>query len=56
MRSPAEYRNYAKECERIAKEGPEKNRQALLDIAKAWRQCADEAERQESKQRGGAAQ
>ena len=48
MRSPDEYRKYAQECERIAREGPENNRKALLEIAQAWRQCADEAERQET--------
>jgi hypothetical protein len=46
MRSPAEYRKYAMECERIATEGPEQNRKVLLEIAEAWRQCAEEAEHQ----------
>jgi hypothetical protein len=49
MRSPDEYRKYAKECERIAREGPEENRRVLLEIAAAWRQCAEEAERQGTK-------
>jgi hypothetical protein len=44
MRSPEEYRTYAKECERIAREGPEENRRVLLEIAAAWRQCAEDAE------------
>jgi hypothetical protein len=56
MRSPDEYRKYATECERIAKEGPKKHRQALLEIAKAWRQCADEAERQTTQGRRDAAE
>jgi hypothetical protein len=46
MRTPDEYRKFAAECERIAKEGLKANRKVLLEIAKAWRQCADEAERQ----------
>jgi hypothetical protein len=45
MRSPEEYRKYANECERIAREGPEENRRVLLEIAGAWRQCAEDAER-----------
>ena len=46
MMSPAEYREFAKECERLAKDGPARHRPALLKIAEAWRQCALEAERQ----------
>ena len=49
MRSPEEYRKYAGECERIAREGPEENRRVLLEIAAAWRQCAEEAERKAAK-------
>jgi hypothetical protein len=45
MQSPAEYRKYAEECERIAREGAAEHRPALLEIAKAWRACAEEAER-----------
>jgi hypothetical protein len=47
MQSPAQYRKYAEECERIARDGPAKNRDALLEIAKAWRDCADEMEQQQ---------
>jgi hypothetical protein len=49
MRSPDEYRKYARECERIAREGPEENRKVLLEIAAAWRRCAEDAERQVAK-------
>jgi uncharacterized membrane-anchored protein YhcB (DUF1043 family) len=45
------YRHFARECERIAREGPDQNRKALLDIAKAWLECADEAERQQAQPR-----
>jgi hypothetical protein len=55
MLTPDEFRKYAEECERIAREAPEKNRKALLEIAEAWRQCAVEAERQ-IKPRGAAAE
>jgi hypothetical protein len=46
MQSPTEYRRYAEECERIARDGAHQHRAILLDIAKAWRACAEEAERQ----------
>ena len=48
MQSPTEYRRYAEECERIARESTPEHRAVLLDIAKAWRTCAEEAERQAS--------
>ncbi len=47
MQNPAQYRKYAEECERLAREGPPENKATLLDIATAWRKCAEEAERQE---------
>jgi hypothetical protein len=47
MQSPAQYRKYAEECERIAREGAPENKATLLDIAMAWRKCAEEAERKE---------
>jgi hypothetical protein len=48
MQNPSEYRKYAEECERMAKEGPQQNRAALLKIAAAWRQCALDAEKKDS--------
>jgi hypothetical protein len=47
MQTPAEYRKYAEECERIARESPPEHRAALRTIAKAWQVCAEEAERRE---------
>jgi hypothetical protein len=49
MQSPAQYRKYAEECERIARDGPAKTRDALLEIAKAWRDCADEMEQRQKR-------
>jgi hypothetical protein len=43
MQSAAEYRRYAAECERIARDSAPSHRAVLLDIAKAWRDCAVEA-------------
>jgi hypothetical protein len=40
MQTPEEYRKYAEECERIARNGPLEHREILLKIANAWRQCA----------------
>ena len=48
MQSAAEYRRYAAECERIARDSAPSHRAVLLDIAKAWRECAVEAERKEN--------
>jgi len=44
MQTPEEYRRYAEECERMARDGPPENRESLLKIASAWRECADNAE------------
>jgi len=48
MQSPSRYRQYAEDCERIAREGAPQHRAVLLEIAEAWRRCAEDAERQES--------
>jgi hypothetical protein len=44
MHTPEDYRKYAEECERIASVSPE-NRRILLNIARAWRERADHAEK-----------
>jgi len=49
MQSPVEYRRYAEECVRMAKEGPAQHSATLLKIAEAWQQCALEAERQDKR-------
>jgi hypothetical protein len=45
MHTPDEYRRYAQECERIARDGSPENQETLLKIASAWRECADTAEK-----------
>jgi len=45
MQKPAEYRKYAEECERLARQLPSQHKETLLAIARAWRVCADEAQR-----------
>ena len=48
MQSPSRYRQYAQECERIARQGAPQHRAALLEIGAAWRRCAEDAEREEN--------
>jgi hypothetical protein len=45
MQNPKDYRRYAEECERIARNGSPEHREILLKIAGAWRECALNAER-----------
>jgi phytoene/squalene synthetase len=45
MGDPKIYRQYAEECRRLARSMPEEHRPALLKIAEAWTQLADETER-----------
>jgi hypothetical protein len=47
MQNPSEYRKYADECDRIAELSNTKNKEALIEIARAWRMLADEAERRD---------
>jgi hypothetical protein len=44
MHTPEEYRKYAEECERIARSVSPENRRILLNIARAWRERADDVE------------
>jgi hypothetical protein len=54
MSSSEEFREYAKECERIAKTLPPEQRARLMEIAKAWIDCAEqEEERMRSKGQKG---
>ena len=49
MQTPEKYREYAKECRRIALLLPSDQRAALLEIADAWIRCAEEEERRTEK-------
>jgi len=45
MQSPTKFRQYAEECKRLAKTAAnETDRAALLEIARAWLACAEQAE------------
>ena len=43
--SAKKFRDFAEECRRIARNMPENDRVALIEIADAWIVCAEEAER-----------
>lgn len=49
MLESEKYRQYAKDCRRIAASMSGKNRQTLLEIAAAWETRAGEAERKPAK-------
>ena len=48
MLTSAECRNYADECESIAREGPAQSTAVMLAIASAWLRRAEELERREN--------
>jgi hypothetical protein len=50
MQSPSRYRQYAQECERIARGAPQ-HRAVLLEIAEAWRRYAEDAEHEDGIER-----
>jgi hypothetical protein len=45
MQDPVKFREYAEECKRLAQQTAGENRAILLEIAKAWINCAEDAER-----------
>jgi hypothetical protein len=48
MQRPEKYLEYAEHCERMARGMSPADAETLMIIAKAWRMCAEEAERQQS--------
>jgi hypothetical protein len=48
MENAKKFREYAAECRRLAQRASEKDRAVLMEIARAWTSCAEEAERKES--------
>ncbi len=52
--TPEKFREYAKECERIAKTLAPRERARMMEIAKAWIDCAEQEEqRLHNKRRKG---
>jgi hypothetical protein len=53
MRTPDQYREFAAECYRLAAEArTEEHEKTLQEMARAWREVAEEVERASSKARG----
>jgi hypothetical protein len=55
MQNPVKFREYAEECKRLAQQTAGENRAILLEIAKAWINCAEDAERNQRIRRNSAA-
>jgi hypothetical protein len=49
MKDVKKFREYAEDCRRLAKSMKPEHKATLLEIADAWDQCADEAEREAGK-------
>jgi hypothetical protein len=48
MHTPVQYREFAEECEWLAKQAKtERQRMVLKEMAEAWRKLAEEADRTE---------
>ena len=44
MQNPAKFREYAEECRKLATTAKLDHKEKLLEIAKAWDECAKELE------------
>ena len=54
MRTPDQYREFAAECYRLAAEAKTKERQKILEeMARAWREVAEETETKPPSSGGG---
>jgi hypothetical protein len=51
MKKSKTYREYAADCVRIAKSMSTRDRESLLEMARAWEERARDAERHENKAR-----
>ena len=49
MKDFMKYREYAEDCRRLSKNMKPEHKATLREIADAWDQCADEAEREAGK-------
>jgi len=55
MKDVKKFREYAEDCRRLAKSMKPEHKATLLEIADAWDQCANEAEREAGKDEQGKA-
>jgi hypothetical protein len=53
MEDIEKFRQYAEECRRLAESMKPEHKATLLEIAEAWDQCAEEAERERTDDNGG---
>jgi hypothetical protein len=44
MQNPAKLREYAEECRKLAESAKNDHKEKLLEIARAWEECAKELE------------
>jgi hypothetical protein len=44
MQNPAKFREYAEECRKLAESAKPEHKKKLLEIARAWEECAREVE------------
>ena len=51
MEDATKFRRYAEDCRRLAKSMKPEHKATLLEIADAWDECAEEAERKSGKKR-----
>ena len=52
MNDAIKFRGYAEDCRRLANSMKPEHKATLLEIADAWDQCAEEAEREAGKGQG----
>jgi hypothetical protein len=53
MKDHMKFRGYAEDCRRLAKTMKPEHKATLLEIANAWDQCAEKAEREAGKNEQG---
>jgi hypothetical protein len=55
MKDGMKFRGYAEDCRRLSKNMKPEHKATLLEIADAWDQCAEEAEKEARRDKGGKA-
>ena len=56
MKDFMKFRGYAEDCRRLSKSMKPEHKATLLEIADAWDQCAEEAQREAGKEQQGKTQ
>ena len=50
MQNPAKFREYAEECKKLAANAKAEHKEKLLEIARAWEECAKDLESRKPQQ------